>query len=101
MAADIDMDNAHRALLVSLITRYLPGVEVWAFGSRVTGAARQCSDIDLAAFTRPEHRLGVSLLREAMEESNLPYRVDFWEWDRLPPAWKKNIEAAHIPLICE
>jgi predicted nucleotidyltransferase len=95
----IDISGDDRARLVSLITRYLPSVKVWAFGSRINGKARTSSDIDLAAFTGPEHRLQLSLLREALEESRLSFRVDLWEWDKLPASFKNNILAAHITLI--
>jgi predicted nucleotidyltransferase len=96
---NIDIDEKAREALVSCITRYLPDVKVWAFGSRINGKAKSYSDIDLAAFTKPEQRTQVSLLREALEESNLPFRVDFWEWYKLPSSFQKNIEAGYLPLI--
>jgi predicted nucleotidyltransferase len=89
---DLDIDENVRALLVSCITRYLPDVKVLVFGSRINGKSKPYSDIDLTAFTKPEHKTQVSLLREALEESNLPFRVDFLEWDKLPSSFQKNIK---------
>jgi predicted nucleotidyltransferase len=87
-----------REILVSLIGQFLPHTPVWAFGSRVKGTSHPWSDLDLAAFTRAEQRPQVSLLKEALEESNLPFRVDLLEWDGLPECFKENINAEHVVL---
>jgi predicted nucleotidyltransferase len=92
------MDEKNFNLLHSLIQRYLPGVRTLAFGSRVTGKAKRYSDIDLVAFTSPGQTDQVNLLREAFEDSDLPFRVDFFEWDRIPATWKAGIESVGVAL---
>jgi predicted nucleotidyltransferase len=87
-----------RAALVALIDRFLPGTPVWAFGSRVTGNSRPWSDLDLVVFASPEQRPRLALLREALEESNLPFRVDLLEWEGLPDNFKENIKAGYAIL---
>ncbi|MBL3527525.1 MAG: restriction endonuclease subunit S [gamma proteobacterium endosymbiont of Lamellibrachia anaximandri] len=98
MASDtpIDITPRQRKELLTLFNRYLPDTEVWAYGSRVKWTSRQDSDLDLVAFSKPDQRTQVSLLREAFEESNLPFRVDFFVWDEIPEQFKKNIEAEHV-----
>jgi type I restriction enzyme S subunit len=38
-------------------------------------------------------------LKEALEESNLPFRVDLLVWDKLPENFQRNIEEGYMVLI--
>jgi predicted nucleotidyltransferase len=87
-----------RAVLVGLIDRFLPGTPVWAFGSRVTGNSRPWSDLDLVVFASAKQRPRLALLKEALEESNLPFRVDLLEWEGLPDNFKENIKAGYVEI---
>ena len=98
VAAAIDIDTRERTTIQRLLHRYLPGVEVWAYGSRVRWNARPQSDLDLVAFASPEQRGAVSQLREAFEESSLPFSVDLLIWDDLPESFHRNIEAEYVVL---
>jgi type I restriction enzyme S subunit len=99
MSEPIDVSPSQRKELLDLITRYLPNVEVWAFGSRVKWTARSNSDLDLVAFAKPEDEARVSRLKEALEESSLPFRVDFLVWDNIPENFKKNIQERYVVLV--
>ncbi len=44
----IDIAKKDLDLVVSILRKYVPQCEVWAFGSRVTSRARSYSDLDLA-----------------------------------------------------
>lgn len=90
--------RAHDTLL-ALLRRYLPDTMVWAYGSRVNGRARVQSDLDLVAFASPEQRVSVFLLKEAMEESDLPFRVDLLIWDDIPASFHREIERHHVTLL--
>ena len=57
------------------------------------------SDLDLVVFAKPEQERRVSDLREAFEESNLPFRVDLFVWDEVPEQFRKQIEAEHVVLV--
>jgi type I restriction enzyme S subunit len=96
MTSAIDLTPDQRAQVQSLLARHLPDTTVWAFGSRVSFKARPDSDLDLVAFTRPDQKPAVAALREAFEESDLPFRVDLLEWDDLPENFKKNIEGGEV-----
>lgn len=81
-----------------MLEAHLPGTRVWAFGSRAEGTARANSDLDLVVFSTPDQRRAVGDLREALEESNLPFRVDLHVWDELPARFRRRIEKARIDL---
>ena len=87
----------HRAVL-RLLHAHLPGTEVWAYGSRVKHTGRPSSDLDLVAFAGPRQRRHVGDLREAFEESDLPFRVDVLVWDDIPKSFRDEIRRAHVTL---
>jgi predicted nucleotidyltransferase len=95
---EIAIDAALYGMVREFIAKHLPDTTVWAYGSRVKGNSRPSSDLDLAGFTRPEQKTSVSLLREAFEESNLPFRVDFLEWDCLPDTFRNEIKKAYCVI---
>jgi predicted nucleotidyltransferase len=97
----LDIRPEQKALLLQLLQQHLPNVTVWAFGSRVKGSARTTSDLDLAVFSSPEQRHQVFALQEALEESNLPFKVDLLIWDEIPANFKINIQQQYIELVDE
>ena len=94
----LQLSEKHRAMIRALLARHLPGTEVWAYGSRVRGTARPWSDLDLVAFAGPAQKNAVAELREAFEESDLPFRVDLFMWDEIPDSFKQNIEKERVVL---
>ena len=92
----LDISDSQRGLLLHLLREYLPGVEVWAYGSRVKGTARPYSDLDLVAFATPEQSRTVPELREALAESNLPFPVDLHIWHELPESFHAAIHKEHV-----
>ncbi len=96
MSDVVDITSEQTQTLDDLLDRYLPGVRVWAYGSRVKGTSRPDSDLDLAVFAAPEEQPAVSALREAFEESNLPFRVDLFVWNQIPEQFRRTIEKDHV-----
>jgi predicted nucleotidyltransferase len=94
----LDLGLRDREILLSLLEHYVPNTVIWAFGSRAKGTARPWSDLDLVVFTGAEDSPQVSLLKEALEESNLTFRVDIFPWEPLPENFKKSIKA-HYAVI--
>ncbi|MCY3929816.1 MAG: restriction endonuclease subunit S [Acidobacteria bacterium] len=92
------MTAEQRGIVLSLLGRYLPETETWAYGSRVEWSARPQSDLDLVVFASPEERRQVVALREALEESDLPFRVDLFIWDQVPQSFRERIRAKHVVL---
>jgi len=95
----IDIHPHDKEILYTLLSRYLPNTPVWAYGSRVTGNALPWSDLDLVVFTQANQKYQLSLLKEALEESNLPFRIDLLEWDWLPDNFRANIKASHTVFL--
>ena len=89
----IDLRADEHREVARLLQRHLPDIEVWAYGSRVKGAARPASDLDLAAFASAGQQEAVSRrLREAFDESCLPFRVGLFVWDKVSGEFRRNIE---------
>ena len=101
MTPAIDITAEQRRTVLALLNRYLPDTAAWACGSRVKGVSRPASDLDLVVFARPEQSARVAELREALEESDLPFRVDLFVWDAVPVSFKRRIKVEHIDLTCE
>lgn len=85
-------------LVLSLTQMHLPGVEVWAYGSRVRGNPRRYSDLDLVAFADSTQKPLADNFREALEESDLPIRVDLFLWDDLPESFRNRIREGYAVL---
>ena len=92
----IDMNPKARRTIKELLQRHLPGVTVWAYGSRVKWTARPDSDLDLVVFANQERRSNVANLREAFEESNLPFRVDVFIWNEMPEKFREEIREEYM-----
>ena len=95
----IDITAEQRKTVLALLARHLPNTTAWVYGSRVKWTARPESDLDLVVFATPEQARRVSDLREAFEESNLPFRMDLFVWDTVPEQFRKTIEAEHVVLV--
>ena len=94
----IDITAGQRKTILALLERHLPGTAAWIYGSRAKWTSRPQSDLDLVVFATPEQRRGVGNLREAFEESDLPFRVDLLVWDEVPETFRGQIEAEHAVL---
>jgi uncharacterized protein len=73
----IDLSPEQLALVRDVLGHHVPRCRVSAIGSRVRGTAKPYSDLDLlldAGARIPLDTLG--MLREAFQESTLPFRVD-------------------------
>lgn len=95
----IDVEPKHLQTLLGLFETHLPGVSVWAFGSRVKWTSRPDSDLDLVVFATPEQSRSVHALNEALEESSLPFRVDVLVWDAISAAFRNNIGNEYVELV--
>ena len=95
----IDITAKQRKIVTDLLERHLPDTAAWIYGSRVKWTARPQSDLDMVVFATPEQNGRVSDLREAFEESNLPFRVDLFVWDAVPEQFRKQIKSEHVVLV--
>ena len=63
------------------------------FGSRTTGRYRKFSDVDLF-YKDPFPTSELLVLKEELEESNLPYKVDITNYHSCSE-WFQNLMSAH------
>ncbi|MBJ6800555.1 nucleotidyltransferase domain-containing protein [Geomonas sp. Red259] len=94
----MDITPDQRESVLTLLSSYIPDTEVWAYGSRVKGTSRPASDLDLVLFIGRAQRERVTALKEAFEESSLPFRVDVMVWDEVPENFRKNILDHYVVL---
>lgn len=95
----LNLPSRYLATVKALLRRHVPQAEVWAFGSRVTGGGHDASDLDLVVRhpTEPGTEIsGLSGLRDAFSESDLPIRIDIVDWARIPANFRSEVERAHV-----
>jgi hypothetical protein len=77
-----------------LVLKGLAGyaVRVYLFGSQAQGTARHTSDIDVAILPlEPLPPWVLSVLREALEESHIPYHVDLVDLSITDAAFRERV----------
>jgi predicted nucleotidyltransferase len=69
------------------------GVEVYLFGSRDTGKATSTSDIDIGIVLKKNMGSDkvIALLKEKIENSNIPYKVDVVDLSQVSESFRKQI----------
>ncbi len=101
MGKELHLPQDYHEQVVGILSQNMPGMEVWAYGSRVDGSNHEASDLDLALRTpdlAPISVSAISRLHDAFDESNLPIIVDIQDWARLPEAFREEIERSHYAL---
>lgn len=84
------------ALIRQLLAEHVPEFEVRAFGSRYIGKAKKYSDLDLVLVGPGRIDIGrLGKLKEAFEESDLPYRVDLLDWNAISEEFKNVIKRGY------
>jgi len=92
-SASIAVSEPHRCFILHQIERFLPKATVWAFGSRVKGTCRPASDLDLAVHCDKQTALtSLIQLNAVLEESDIPYKVQVLDYNRLPKNMQDNIK---------
>ena len=101
MATQLDLKPRHRKQLKALLCERLPGVEVWAYGSRVSGMSHDGSDLDIVLRGPELEPIPVGKLSEltdALRDSTLPFLVEAHDWARLPQSFQQEIERNFVVL---
>ena len=100
------MNNAHTSLSIlpahltmvrAILTTHVPTHEVWAFGSRVNGSAKESSDLDLVVIGEKPLSIAVHAnLVDDFSESDLPYKVDVIDWATTDAAFRQSIQRSSV-----
>jgi type I restriction enzyme S subunit len=93
----IDILPRDLEIVRAIVRKFVPGIEVRAFGSRTLGNARRHSDLDLVVMT--ERPLGVFVLagmNAAFSDSSLPFTVDVLDWASLETSFRDRIRGGSV-----
>lgn len=94
-----DVTEKEREIVLGIVSKWVSGVPVRAFGSRTRKGAKKWSDLDLALMTEtPIPPAIMMMLRLDLSESDLPWRVDVLDWCRASESFKASIAADLTPL---
>ena len=89
----ISITDEEMNIILDIIKKYAGDCKVLVFGSRLKGTNKPFSDLDLAFISN--EKLGLkkfSKLKLKFEESDLPYRVDIIDYNRVSKEFKKLID---------
>jgi uncharacterized protein len=99
----LDLPEYWVSQLAAIFSAWVPSFEVWAYGSRVTGQGHQASDLDLVLIhpetpdtKRCEHWFDI---RQALDESNIPIRVDVMDCAAVPSDFHAQITKQKVRLF--
>jgi predicted nucleotidyltransferase len=96
----IHVSGSEWEIIVEIIKRHVPECEVRAFGSRYKGTHKPYSDIDMVIVGKEP--LGIRKLgelKDAFEESDLPYRAEVLDWNAISPAFQTTILRGGYEII--
>lgn len=94
-----DLRPEHLVIVRAILEQYLPGREVRIFGSRASGSAQPFSDLDLVIMgDEPVPDIALATMREAFDESDLPFRVDLVLWNRAPAPLREVITRTSVSI---
>ncbi len=86
-------DNVFIQQLKERVLEFLgnENVKIVVFGSRIRGDNIASSDIDIGIIPKGEFdRRGLALLREYIDDSNIPYNVDIVDFSTTSEQFKKE-----------
>lgn len=98
----LHLSPKHRKKLEALLCAHLPGIEVWAYGSRVNGESHDGSDLDLVLRAPDMQEVPAGPLAdftEALHDSTLPFLIEARDWARLPERFHREIEREYVVLV--
>ena len=101
MTKGLHLSPRHREEIEALLHKHLPGVEVWAYGSRVNGWSHDGSDLDLVLRGPKLAEIGTSRFAdfiEALQDSTIPFLVEVRDWARLPESFHREIERDYVAV---
>jgi type I restriction enzyme S subunit len=95
----IDLNPRDWEIVRNILARHVPQYEVWAFGSRAKGTAKEYSDLDLAIITDQPLVLSQSAaISDDFAESDLPIKIDVVDWATTSVAFRQIIEKQKIVI---
>ncbi len=95
----IEISDVQLNIILDILNRHVPNMKVWAFGSRVNGRVKRYSDLDLVVIGTEKMSINsFGELKEAFQESDLPFRVDLLDWHAISPEFQEVIKEKYEVL---
>ncbi len=91
----IDIKKNHLNIVREILKKY-PYI-FYVYGSRAKKKARKNSDLDLC-YKEKIPRKTISDIKDQLEESDLPFKVDVTSWEDMSSTFQKLIEKDLTPL---
>lgn len=86
------IDTSYQQKIIHLIIALHPEVKIYLFGSQATGTQVHGSDIDIALDAgKPMNRAEVGEVREILNATDIPYKIDVVDFHNVPEAMQKMI----------
>lgn len=93
----IDIHPDHWKIVQRILQEHVPDLEVWAFGSRAKGSAKEFSDLDLAIITDEPLPIDTSAaLNKSFSDSDLPWKVEVADWSSVSGFHRSVIENSRV-----
>lgn len=94
-------ENEYEFIIEKVVTPLqVSGADVWCFGSRANETHNKFSDLDLLIESKTAQltklKSLISKIREDLEESNFPYKVDLVFFDDLATSYKDNVLSERV-----
>ena len=100
MTSPVDIRPDHLRIVRGILREHLPvGDKVWVFGSRANWTTKDSSDLDIAleGENKLSHKL-LGALKDAFEDSTLPYTVDVVDLNAVSHAFKQLVKEQRVAL---
>ena len=92
----VQAEPKHLNEVRKIVSELAPGIPVWVFGSRLDPSPKRHADLDLALLDDPPMPFAsFSRLMDALEESDVPFRVDVCRWSLLTEEFRRILEKKH------
>ena len=83
-------------IIIKILNAHIKKGKVYAFGSRYKNNNRKFSDFDIAIDTGEKLSFEfLNILKDAFEESDLPYRVDIIDYNNISDKFKKIVDGGN------
>lgn len=97
----IGLTDDEKETVLSIIKRHIPAdTEVFFFGSRVDNTANPASDLDVLLKNEDPIALStMSQIKEELEQSDLPFKVDLIDYHQFTKKMLKNISRSLVRVV--
>ena len=89
-------------MLKDILRAHVPEVEIWAYGSRISGRNHDGCDLDLVLRSPELKEIPLSKLvdlEEALRELTIPFLIEALDWARFPASFHREIARDYVVLM--